>query len=426
MKFGKGKERVYQFKCRVFELLGDLNRAEVAARMRCSPTSLSHYVTSAKWWPRKSFDELVAVVVDMRGSVDDELLGRLEVEFSAAERMITPTVHETSRLRAEIQRYVTLVEGLRQERDDLLLRQSAGGADADAADDDPVVLRQRISELEGELREAQRQIGLLKRQLAALERRAAESGDSSSVLEGARYAADEVARIADPAERRERALDAVVELGPRDGAEEFIGHLRARGHDDDAEAVLDSVVRDWPVARVAEFLVVLDERAAADAAGEGSGTDGPGMRALLSAAYRRSTASELRSAVVGSLGFAAFGGVVHVLHAREAAALAKGLLTRRAAVSTVEGMACDADSLQQHALGYLGQALRRPPQEIADLVVALRDTDQDQRADWLLDAAGRLLPDGSYEQLKGLLLAAGRIHDLRSLLSGHEGAAGED
>ncbi|MFE5240124.1 MULTISPECIES: PspA/IM30 family protein [unclassified Streptomyces] len=425
MKFGKGKERVYQLKCRVFELLGDLNRAEVAGRLRCSPTSLSHYVTSAKWWPRKSFDELVAVVVDLRGSVDDELLGRLEVEFSAAERMITPTVHETGRLRAEIQRYVTLVEDLRQERDDLLLRQSAGGADADA-DDDPAVLRQRISELEDELREAQRQIGLLKRQLAALERRAAGSGDSSSVLEGARYAADEVARIADPAERRERALDAVSELGPRDGAEEFIGHLRARGHDDDAEAVLDSVVRGRPVARVAEFLMVLDERAGADAAGEGAGSDGPGMRALLSAAYRRSTASELRSAVVGSLGYAAFAGVVHVLHTHEAAALAEGLMAGRAAVSTVEGMACDADSLQQHALGYLGQALRRPPQEIADLVVALRDTDQDQRADWLLDTAGGLLPDGPYQQLKGLLLAAGRIHDLRSLLGGHEGAAGQD
>lgn len=98
----------------------------------------------------------------------------------------------------------------------------------------------------------------------------------------------------------------------------------------------------------------------------------------------------------------------------------------RAAVSTVEGMACDADSLQQHAFGYLGQALRRPPQEIADLVAALRDTDQDQRADWLLDTAGGLLPDGPYQQLKGLLLAAGRVHDLRSLLGGHEGAAGQD
>ncbi|MGW1812752.1 hypothetical protein ACWCQM_04090 [Streptomyces sp. NPDC002125] len=426
MKFGKGKERVYQLKCRVFELLGDLNRADVARRLRCSPTSLSHYVTSAKWWPRKSFDELVAVAVDMRGSVDDELLGQLEVEFSAAEQMITPTVHETGRLRAEIQRYVTLVEDLRQERDDLLRRQSAEAeADADS-DDEPAVLRQRISELEDELREAQRQIGRLKRQLAALERRAAASGDSASVLEAARYAADEVARIADPAERREWALDAVFELGPRDGAEEFIGHLRARGHDDDAEAALDSVVRGWPVARVAEFLMVLDERAGADAAGERAGTDGPGMRALLSAAYRRSTASELRSAVVGSLGFAAFAGVVHALHAREAAALANGLVARRAAVSTVGVMACDADSLHQHALGYLGQALRRPPQDIADLVVALRDSAQDQRADVLLDTAGGLLPDGSYQQLKDLLSAAGRIHDLRSLRSGHEGVADQD
>ncbi|WP_086796958.1 hypothetical protein [Streptomyces caniscabiei] len=415
-KFRDEHEQTYQLKRRVFELLGDVNRAEVASRLPCSPTSLSHYVTSAKWWPREVFDRLIAIVVELRGTVDDELLGHLEEAFSAAEQAATPTAYEIGRLQAEIQRYVQQVADLRRERDSL--RQQSTGASGD----EQVALQQRISELEEELRKERQNIGRLRRQLAELQRRLAASQDPSAVLEAARYAADEVARIADPTERRERALDAVSDLNLPDAAAEFIGHLRVLRHNDDAKSVLEDIVLSWSAARIAEYVAALNEPVGADpVAGGTSDTDGPGMRALLSATYRQNTEFGLRMAALQLLDAEAFAGVVHVLHAQGATELMESLLTERAAQRTVEGMQLDADALQERtAQSYLFRVFQRPPQEIADLVVALRRADQDQQASWLLDTAGALLQDADYLQLETLLLAAGRIHDRRTLLRGRE------
>ncbi|WP_159054621.1 coiled-coil domain-containing protein [Streptomyces dysideae] len=392
-----------------------MSRREIARRLKCSPTSLSHYVTDPKWWPREDYERLVAVAVELRGTVDDELLGQLEEAFSAAEQEATPTVHQIDRLKTQIQEHVQELADLRQERDALHQQSTA------ASGDDQAALLQRISELEEDLRAARRKIGRLKKQLVELQLRLAASGDPTAALETARYAADEVARIVDPADRRERALEAVSELDRPDGAGEFIGHLRTRVGIEDARAVLEDLVLRWSPARVADLLAALDAGTGWDpVAGDASTTDSSGMRAQLSALYRQVTKADLHVTALRLLDADAFAGVIHVLDAQGATTLAGTLLTERVTQRTIDGMQQDARALQERAQSYVVQAVRRPPREIAELVAALRSQDQDQHAAWLLDTAGGLLPDAVNKQLENLLTAAGRINDLRGLLHGRE------
>ncbi|MEU1258784.1 hypothetical protein ABZ445_36405 [Streptomyces chartreusis] len=403
----------YLLKSRVFELLGDVSRGEIARRLKCSPTSLSHYVTDPKWWPREDYDRLVAVAVELRGGADDELLGLLEEAFSAAEQEATPAVHQIGRLKTQIEAHVQELAVLREERD-ALLQQSAA-----ASGEDQEALLQRISELEEELRTARRAIGRLKKQLVELQLRLAASGDPGAALEAARCAAGEVARLTDPAERRERALEAVSELDRPDGVGEFIGQLRTRVGAEDAMAVLEDIVQNWSPARVADLFAVLD--AGTDwtpAASHTSAAEDAQMRAQLSSLYRQITKSDLRVTALRLLDADAFAGVIQVLHAQGAARLAQTLLAERVKQRTVDGAQHDAYALQERAQSYVVEAVWRPPQEIADLVSALRSGGQDHYAALLLDIAGGLLPDAAYEQLENRLTAAGRINDWRSLRGG--------
>ncbi|MGW6890799.1 hypothetical protein [Streptomyces chartreusis] len=405
----------YQLKSRVFELLGDVSRREIARRLKCSPTSLSHYVTDPKWWPREDYDRLVAVAVELRGGVDDELLGQLEEAFSAAEREATPAVHQIGRLKTQIEAHVQELAALREERDALLQQSTA------ASGEDQEALLQRISELEGELRTARRAIGQLKKQLVELQLRLARSGDPRAALEAARYAAGEVARLTDPSERRERALEAVSELDRPDGVGEFIGQLRTRVGTEDAIAVLEDILQNWSPARVADLFAALDAGTDwAPVAGHASPADDTQMRAQLSSLYRQVTKADLHVTALRLLDADAFAGVIQVLHAQGATKLARTLLAERVKQRTVDGAQHDAHALQERAQNYVVHAIWRPPQEIADLVSALRSGNQDHYAALLLDTAGGLLPDAAYEQLENRLTAAGRINDLRSLQGGRE------
>lgn len=411
----KQKPHVYELKYHVYNLLADLSRAEVADRLPCDASTLSRYVTTATWWEWEAVERLVRAAVELHGAEGEihTAYGRLREAFDEAEKIVAPQSHEIKQLRAKVdwqaQRLADANSRLAAAQQQAA---AAGSAEEEAAQ------RQRIAELEDERDRARAEVGKLMAELAVLQARLSAAGDPDAVLEAARYAADGVAGTADPEERRKRALEVVADLDRPDETAEFIGRLGRRGCGDAAKAVVEDIVQRLPAARLAELLTTFDERVGGDPLAR-EGADAGGLRmpaeAELSRIYRASTERDLRMAVLSLLDAEGFASLVHVLHARRAPEFVVALLGERVAQRAVTGMQEDAYALRQRAQDYLMLAHRCSPQEIADLVTALRAADQDQEAAWVIEVAGELLVDVVYQQLETLLLAAGRIHDLRIL-----------
>ncbi|MGW1364502.1 hypothetical protein ACWCQP_44745 [Streptomyces chartreusis] len=417
-----GAPAMYAFKKSLYELLDGVHRRRLAGRLHMGPSALSRTVNMNLRITEERLNELIAAVrvsertpptpkeiVDLRtlharaereADSEDFTLRGLRVERDQAVRRRLELEDTLSSARAHL--------GQLRARTEQALREDGERSTEDTAR--LAALEARVRDLERAVTEAVQGIIALEKRLTLLEQRLPDLGDPSSMpalADDPLRAAQILAAITDESERIATAGRLIPELAVPAGVLTFYTELHHMAGAEVLIPVVEESLLTMPVGDLAALLV-------AASSGDVVPEDEEPDEDRLSVDVR----DALHGLMHQRLEARTFAALVHLLEADSHPVLATALLTGGAQGPVPDVLEVSA-ALRGLAAPYLQEAaLARPPQNIAELVTALRTEERDPDAHTVLHTAGRRLQDSQLAQLTDLLTASGRTHDLRELQEG--------